>query len=317
MLKYYSTALALKLFSFPYIGPIAYRAIGNTLGQKLRMKRGLEKRYLDRARFIIDILNNKISLPTNAKTLEIGTGWVHWESTMLKLFFDVRPTAVDVWDNRQFIVFKYYMEQLGKNLSLFSELDAANIDRVKTLIFKLSKTSSFEEVYKELDLTYIIDTSGNLELIKNNKYDLIVSVDVLEHVSREIAPKLVQRFSDLLNVGGYCVHIIDIRDHLSYYDTSVPYKQYLKYSDDMWMALFENKIQYINRIQKPEWIDMFAKTNLELLHIDAEHVDISDMKIAPQYYNMSQEDLGCHLMQVIYQKTIDSPPADSATKTLS
>lgn len=311
MLKYCSTAFALKLFSFPYIGPVAYRAIGNTLGQKMRIKRGLEQRYLDRARYFVYLLNNKVSLPYRAKTLEIGTGWVHWESTILKLFFDVLPTAVDVWDNRQFIVFKYYMQQLGNNLDLFSDLDVVTINRVKTLLYKLSKTSSFEEVYKELGLTYIIDKSEVLELLKNNKYDLIVSVDVLEHVSREIAPKLIHRFSDLLNVGGYCVHVIDMRDHLSYYDSSVSYKQYLKYSDNRWSALFDNKIQYINRIQKSEWVNMFDETNLELLDIQSEYADMSNLEVAPQYKSMSRDDVGCHLMRVIYKKTIDDLPANN------
>ena len=44
---------------------------------------------------------------------ELGTGWIHFYSLYLRLFFDFRGTLYDVWDNRQLHALKRIFSQLG------------------------------------------------------------------------------------------------------------------------------------------------------------------------------------------------------------
>jgi cyclopropane fatty-acyl-phospholipid synthase-like methyltransferase len=302
MLRYISAASALKLLSATSISRRAYRALGNTVGARSRIRRGLEPRYLQRAKYMIEFCD-KYGIPKKGqKTLEIGTGWVHWESLILRLFFDAQPTAFDVWDNRQLSAFRYYVEQLMSRLDSEFTLCAERLERARSLLSKLTQAQRFEEVYNILGMTYIIDSTGTLRQIQDKHCSLIVSWDVLEHVDRAILPHLIADFYRVLKPGGYSIHQIDMRDHLTYYDPSVCHKYYLKYSDSTWKRVFENQVQYFNRVQRPEWMALFGDAGLELVHSEFDYVDITSMKVDPSYAHLSQEDLSCLAIRVIHRK---------------
>ena len=58
--------------------------------------------YMERARNIVEQVRRFDLIRPGDRLLEIGSGWVAWESTVLRLFFDVQVTLFDVWDDRQF-----------------------------------------------------------------------------------------------------------------------------------------------------------------------------------------------------------------------
>jgi len=62
-------------------------------------------------------------------------------------------------------------------------------------------------------------------------------------------------FHRILKPGGYMIHQIGIDDHLQHYDPAESPKNYLRFSDRAWKLLFENDVQYFNRLQACDWID--------------------------------------------------------------
>jgi len=302
MLKYVSVAAALKLFSATSIGRRAYRALGNTVGARSRIRRGLEPRYLQRAKYLIQLCDRYNVPQKGDKTLEIGTGWVHWESLILRLFFEIEPTAFDVWDNRQFSAFLYYVEQLAYRINAEINFGGERLERAHSLLSRVRKAQSFKEVYKILDLIYMVDPTGTLGQMQDEQYSLIVSWDVLEHISRSVLPSFLEDFYRVLKPGGYSIHHIDMRDHLTYYDPSVFHKYYLKYSDGAWKRVFENKVQYINRVQRPEWLTLFESAGLELVHTEFDFIDTPTMKVDRSYAHLSEEDLRCSAIRVVHRK---------------
>jgi Methyltransferase domain len=302
MLKYISAASALKLFSATSIGRRAYRALGNTVGARARIRRGLEPRYLQRAKYIIELCD-KYGVPQKGeKTLEIGTGWVHWESLILRLFFEAEPTAFDVWDNRQLSAFRYYVEQLIYRIDSEFALSTERLERAHSLLSRVRQARSFEEAYKILDMIYVIDPTGTLRQMHDKQYSLVASWDVLEHINRPILPNLLEDFYRVLKPGGYSIHQIDMRDHLTYYDSSVCHKYYLTYPDSIWRRVFENRVQYFNRVQRPEWMTLFENAGLELVHSEFDYIDITTMKVDRSYAHLSQEDLSCSAIRVVHRK---------------
>ncbi len=88
MIKYAMTATALKLFSISPQTKRMYRLLGNTLGQRMRIQAGLDRYHMDRAKRILELCERHQAIQKGDRLLEIGTGWIHWESMILQLFYD-------------------------------------------------------------------------------------------------------------------------------------------------------------------------------------------------------------------------------------
>ncbi len=236
------------------------------------------------------------------RLLEIGTGWVHWESMIIRLFYDVEITLFDVWDNRHFEAYKKYFGQLEEVIDTEITMAPLRRERIHELLQAIAKTSSFDEVYDLLGFRYVINPNGTLEQFEDESFNLIFSCNVFEHVNRSILPGFIQDFYRLLKPGGYSIHKIDPGDHLSYYDRRVSCKNYLRYSDGVWRRYFENDVQYFNRVQRPEWLDLFQKATLETVKEETIVADLGSLKVDKSYENLSRQDLQCVALTVVHRK---------------
>src|ERR1700694_855372 len=113
MIKYVMTAAVLKLFSATPQTRQGYRLLGNTLGQRRRIRAGLDRKYVERVKRLLQWCEQYKAINEGDQMLEIGTGWLHWESTIIRLFYDVEITLLDVWDNRQLHAYKSHYAQLA------------------------------------------------------------------------------------------------------------------------------------------------------------------------------------------------------------
>jgi SAM-dependent methyltransferase len=304
MLKYVLTAASLKAFSCCGPARRLYRGLGNLAGGRMRTKRNVPEFYFERVNRMLQ-LNREHGFPKNGdRLLELGTGWLHWEALTSRLFFDIEAVLFDVWDNRQMSGLKHYLSQLDSRLD---RLDAtpAQKSRAHSIIAAIQKAASFEEMYKLLGFTYIVEESGKLDKLPPASFDVVVSAGVFEHIYAEIVPGFVQGIAATLRPGGYSFHSINIRDHLYLYDRTASPKQYLRYSDRQWERYFQNDVQYINRIQRPEWLEFFQKAGLDLVKEEIQSEDLSGLPIAEKYQHYDQTSLGCGGLVLIHRK----PPA--------
>jgi SAM-dependent methyltransferase len=235
------------------------------------------------------------------RLLELGTGWLHWEAITARLFFDIEGVLFDVWDNRQMGGIKNYLSQLEQNLGTLSA-DLAQLSHARTLIAEIRRMTRFEELYERLGFTYVVDPNGNPGSLKAESFDLVVSGGVLEHILSRDAPAFVKGIAAVLKPGGLSVHGINIRDHLGQYDSTVFAKQYLRYPNWIWHLCLENKVQYINRIQRPDWLQLFADAGLRLLEEEVEPVNITNMRVAKCYQAYAKSDLACGGLRLVHSK---------------
>ena len=306
MLKYLVTAAALKFFSLTPQTKWAYRQLGNTLGQRARIRHGLDETRLRRAKDILELCERCQAVRNGDRLLEIGTGWMHWESTIIRLFYDVEITLFDVWDNRQLEAYKRYFAQLEEVIDEGLDLDAARSERAHKVLQVIAKANSFDEIYRALGFRYVVNPNGTLEQFQDQFFSLIFSCNVLEHINRAILPGFIQDFYRILKPGGHSIQIIDPGDHLAYYDRRVSRKNYLRYSDKVWRRYFENDVQYFNRVQRPEWLALFRKAGLELLEEEVRHTDISSIKVDESYTGLDKKDLECVVLTLIHVRPDDA-----------
>jgi hypothetical protein len=302
MLKYTMTATALKAFSLSQQTKQGYRFLGNTLGQKKRIQNGLTRPYIERAKQILEKCNKYQVIQSGDRIIEIGTGWVHWESTILRLFYDVKVTLFDVWDNRHFTAYKNYYQQLAKIVDDEFTMDKAQREHVHHILNEIERSESFEEIYERLDFTYVINPKGTLDVFADKTFSLVFSSNVLEHVEKAILPGFTRDFYRILQPGGYSIQQIDLGDHLSYYDPSASVKNYLRYSNKVWKRYFENDVQYFNRVQKPDWMQMFEDAGLELVEEDSANIDLGGLAIDRDYLRFDSQELKCWTLRTVHMR---------------
>ncbi len=302
MIRYHVTALGLKCFSSCKPARSLYRALGNSVGNRKRAAGSMPSTYFERAQRNFVSCLKYAPLRENDLVLEIGTGWAHWEALTLRLFFDFKAFLYDVWDNRQLAALKSFVRQLETRFGQDGFLEGCDFDRARALIKKIEGVTSFDELYGMLGFRYVLDPDGLMEGLPRNAFRLAISAGVLEHIPAATAPKFISNMASLLVPGGLAIHGINISDHLSMHDPSASPKQYLTYSERRWKLLYENRVQYINRIQRSEWTEMFASAGLNVIQQSGSHVDLTGLKVHPQFHDLTREDIDCTTVFFVARK---------------
>ena len=234
--------------------------------------------------------------------LELGTGWVHWEAITLRLFFDFKAILYDVWDNRQLSALKSYVRQLVARFGRNGFLEGCDFDRARDVARKIEQATNFEHIYDMLGFRYVVDPTGLMEGLPPQTFRFIISAGVMEHIPAKTAPRFVANMAFVLKEGGIGVHSINIADHLYLYDRSANPKQYLSYSEVRWRLLFENEVQYVNLIQRCEWLEMFAAAHLHVLEESGAYSDLRNLRIHPRFNHLSRRDIDCTTLDLIVRK---------------
>lgn len=303
MIKYFVIAWALKFFSLSPQTKKLYRFLGNTVGAKNRSRAGLPASYLDRARWILNLFEKYNIAQENARLLELGTGWVHWESTILRLFYDVKLTLFDAWDNRQFQAYKAYVSEFRDVFDKEIKVLPSKHEQARDMLNAIVSVNSFTELYNLLEFQYVVEPTGTLQKLEYAAYDACFSYNVFEHIDRAIISEYIKDLYGLLKPGGYSFLLIDISDHLAHYEPEVCRKNYLKYSDAFWSTCFENDVQYFNRIQRGEWLSLFNQAGFELVE-EKSLCEPIQMRVNRQYENLDRKDIECMALEIVHRKPL-------------
>lgn len=302
MIKYTATAFALKAFSV--CGPTRslYRYIGNAVGGRDRANSKMPAYYVERVQRMLDLARKHSLLKDGTRMLELGTGWMHWEALTTRLFFNIEADLYDVWDNRQLDALKSYLRQLLASFDQLKGVSPQEKERAFALAEKIFAVSSFDELYRLLGFRYILDPEGMLRGIKSSSYDLLVSAGVYEHLPRAGVPDYIKENARVLRPDGYAIYSINTTDHLYLYDRSTSPKNYLRYSDRKWRLLYENEVQYINRLQRCEWMDIYRNAGLECVEEYSSRCDLGNLPIDEQYRHMDRLSLETTSWFSVYHK---------------
>jgi cyclopropane fatty-acyl-phospholipid synthase-like methyltransferase len=291
MVRYHLAALTLKALSSTGPTRRLYRGVlGNVIGAR-RRAHGLDPVYFEKAKLLIRLAREHGGLRDGMRLLELGTGWMHFYAIVLRLLYDVRITLVDVWDNRQLEALRNMLRALDRGLEDGLGLGAAEARRARGVLAGVANAGSYEEIYRALGFDYRVDATGVHAALPSAGFDLVFSFDVLEHVDRELVPELLANIARWLVPGGVQIHHIGINDHLSAYDRSMSPKNYIRYSEGTWRRFFENDLQYVNRLQRPEWLERFAASGARLLWERLLVCDITGIEPSPHFARFSPRDL--------------------------
>jgi len=302
MIKYTMAALALKTFSANALTRGFYRMLGNSYNElRRRSAPGLNYR-IERGDLLMALARKHRAIKHGDRLLELGTGWMHWYALYAGLYFDLQLTGLDIWDNRQFAGLIATARKLRDEMVSRGESadTIARLDRITT-------SRNWEDVYERTHFEYVIHPKGAITQFSDRSFDSIISFHVLEHVPRGSVYTLVNDMYRTLEPGACMIHQIGIDDHLAHYDRSACSKQYLRYSDRVWQTLFENELQYINRLQASEWDRLFTDAGFQILERIAPKKEIDLSLIHPQFRHLPKDDFGCTALTLVLRKPLDAP----------
>lgn len=269
-IRYYAASVVLKAFSLNGLSRRAYRKVGNRLAKGKHAYTSPEA--IRRGLWFIEMVEQAgVHLNNHSTVLEIGTGWTHFYGIFLHFFWNPKTYLFDIWDNRQLNALKEKYCNLPDSLEdLLPAKWQDRLPEIRRLTAKIGAVTSFDDLYALLNMVYCIEPEGRLDVFPTNQFDLVFSGDVMEHIHRNSLESVVENMHRILKPGGVSIHQIGIDDHLTHYAPGQSTKKYISYSGTVWKLFFENQVQYFNRVQLPEYLDIFDRNGFEMLACSTE-----------------------------------------------
>jgi SAM-dependent methyltransferase len=299
-LQYFGAAIVLKLFSLNKLTKRAYRRLGNIFFYNKHS--ALTTTDIAQGLWLCNLIRTKEK--STGKLLELGTGWTHFYSLFLRYFFDNEIVLFDIQDNRNLAAVKKRMGKLADGLIRDISGEAAwnklRIEKIKDVI---STVPNFQTLYDKLNMKYVVSPTGSFLGFGENEYDVIFSMDVLEHISKDQLDENSPIMYRLLRPGGLFIHQIGLDDHIAHYAPRMPKKNYLRYSEKAWGMMFGKTVQFINRLQISDYLEIFEKNGFQVLDcvVDVDSNSVPE-KISLKYVNYSINDLETVRAKVVYTK---------------
>ena len=222
--------------------------------------------------------------------LSLGTGWFHAGSLYSALLNDASITAFDVWDCRSLPATKIALSRFEAAIQTWDDHSPADKQRARERAAMALRARTFDELYRVLNITYIVDEEG-IPRLPDHSVDMIYSQDVLEHVRRESFDASIGEWRRVLKPQGRFLALVGLDDHLAHYDKTKSMKEYLYHSDKLWDSLLGNRLQYINRLTVTEIIAALERNGFDVEKWETERCDVDYAAVHPYYKSQTQKDL--------------------------
>lgn len=287
------TKLGLNLLQRAKLDKLTIKALNNKFFNSAMLKYCWQKR--DYASFFEQYRDWKKKLDENGisfknkKILEIGAG----SSVGLGYFF--------LADDFNFWLSTDLYNDLGNDKNL--------VKKEKRLLEEIRKNYNgniFNEVWMEGDKIVFGKRFGferlqvsdlKEELIE--KFDIIISSAMLEHVERDFVKKALTNSKKYLKTGGLMIHEIDLKDHIN---AANPFNFY-KYGQKEWDDLAGRTIFYSNRLRWADYLKIFNELNFKVEFLETQRKALpANLKISKEFFGYKKEELEIVQAFVILRK---------------
>ncbi len=241
----------------------------------------------------------------DAKFLEFGAGWdMIGPLTMFALGVG-KQTLLDITPHLRFELINNALDRLRKRTARFIEITG-----------KTSRTFSDGDVLSKKDLLerFAIDYRAPLDAANTgfpaNSIDFICTNSTLEHIPAPALLPIMNESYRILKHGGVLCHLIDMKDHYSYFDKSISKYNFLKFSKSFW-KIFNSPLQYQNRLRLSQYRSIIKNAGFEIVYEEvdeansAELQELRSIKLHPDFKNkFTEPDLSAKIYRVVAKKIV-------------
>jgi len=293
MLRYYTWAVAEKTLSLLPGGKSLYRRVGRIVKAKTQGTGSQLATSFPLAR------KAKQLTPPGGTILDVGTGWFHHDAFLLYLAGDYRIYLFDIEDRAQLQYIRNYVTYLRENIEWVSKELAIDPARAHDKLTELLALPDRTSIYERCNFIPCITDQIDQPFLPERSVDFMVSNCVLVHIRPDMLLPEMRTLAKLLREGGAMYHMLGHDDHWAFHDPAMswPSFNYLRYSERAYRLLFDTQLEYHNRIVRPEWLEIFARSGLKIEEYEAVINEESRAsvralpRIAPRYARYELDDL--------------------------
>lgn len=205
-----------------------------------------------------------------SKILEIGTG----RSPLIPiLLISMGAKEVVTIDLNRYLKKQIMLEGLewiaksrDKNKGMMSYM---NIERIIDLKKEIEKNErSVDKVLENFGVKYIAPFDAQTMNGMGNKFDLVISYNVMEHIPKQVLENIIKASIKTLNENGQFIHKIDYTDHFQHSDKTISIINFLRFSKTEFDVLAGNKYMYMNRMRDDDFERAFLDNGLEISYTE-------------------------------------------------
>jgi hypothetical protein len=314
MVRYYVWALGENVLSYLPGGQAFYRAVGRAVKRK---GQGRSESFVT----ALPVTRKASELaPAGGRIMEVGTGWHHHDAFLLYLVGDYEVVLFDVADKAWLPYIHNYIETLLSHSSFLATELGIEEGAVRRKLEPLISLHSREDIYRACNFVPCIVDDPTVPFFERESVDFMVSNCTLNHIPPDVLIPELSALRAILKEGGQMYHHLGHDDHWAFHDPAVgwPSFNYMRYSDRTWRWFFETKLEYHNRLVKPEWIQIFGASGFQIIEYDGYVTDESRAavrglpRIDPRFARHDEEDLAHIYSYVLARKrpneSVDDPP---------
>ena len=124
------------------------------------------------------------------------------------------------------------------------------------------------ELLEQVGIRYLAPGDAAALPDADGSYDIHFSITVLEHIEPAVLSDVLREARRVLAPGGVAVHFVDPSDHFAHQDPSIPFINFLRYSERQWQRIAGNEFSYTNRLRASELELRFREAGFDLARID-------------------------------------------------
>jgi SAM-dependent methyltransferase len=165
-----------------------------------------------------------------------------------------------------------------------------------------------EKVLTAFGIHYLAPLDAATTKLPDSSIDFISTNSTLEHIPAESLARILGESKRILRDDGIACHLIDMKDHFSYFDQSITKYNFLTYPDSIW-GLVNSSIAYQNRLRYSDYHRLFKDAGLQLIDEEIEWAPEEDLrafrhlKLTRRFAGTdSDEHLAAHILRVVLKK---------------
>ncbi len=242
------------------------------------------------------------------RVLELGTGWHPIVPIAFFLSGAKEIVTVDLRDlirkeNIETLIAWFLRYEESGELKKF--IPFIDQDRLQLLhaIDQNIEHLSVQDILAQLHIKHEIGDITQMNL-QANSFDVMSSVNVLEHIYAEYLGEILQTMSELSTKGSFHYHSFGCYDHFYHIDKSISKFNFLQYSQKKWRFI-DNDIQPQNRLRVNQIGDLLRKVGFSVLaelHSAPNLEEYTKVKVHPDFARLdpavSAIDYGTYVLTV-------------------
>jgi hypothetical protein len=233
---------------------------------------------------------------------EFGAGWDLIGPLAYWAFGVNHQIVIDVRQNLRPELVRDSIEKLTRLRESCEEVTDRKLRTPPSGILGADVTSDLKNIFG-IEYLAPIDAANTKLLAKS--IDFISTNSTLEHIPASALPAIMRECKRLLKEDGIQCHFIDMKDHFSYFDSSITKYNFLTLSDLSW-ALLNSPLANQNRLRYGDYHRIFSNEKLVVVEEevewapDADLRDFRSLRLAPRFAGTdSDEHLAAHILRVV------------------